>query len=40
MPAPRELPVYDTAVLYVFSNEGELLTAREFPIDISPSAPE
>ena len=40
MPAPRDLPVYDAAILYVFSNEGELLTAREFPVDISPSAPE
>jgi hypothetical protein len=40
MPAPRDLPVYDTAILYVFSNEGELLTAREFSVDISPSAPE
>jgi len=40
MPAPRGLPAYDTAILYVFSSEGELLTAREFPVDISPSAPE
>ena len=40
MPAPRDLPAYDAAILYVFSNEGELLTAREFPVDISPSAPE
>ena len=40
MPAPRDLPAYDAAILYVFSSEGQLLTAREFPIDISPSAPE
>jgi hypothetical protein len=40
MPAPRDLPAYDAAILYLFSNEGELLTAREFPVDISPSAPE
>ena len=40
MPAPRNLPAYDAAILYVFSNEGELLTAREFPVDISPFAPE
>lgn len=40
MPAPRDLPAYDAAILYVFSNEGELLTAREFAVDISPSAPE
>lgn len=40
MPAPRDLPAYDAAVLYVFSKEGELLTALEFPVDISPSAPE
>jgi hypothetical protein len=40
MSAPRDLPVYDAAVLYVFSNEGELLTAREFSVDSSPSAPE
>jgi hypothetical protein len=40
MPAPRDLPAYDAAILYVFSSEGELLTAREFPVDISPSAPE
>jgi len=40
MPAHRDLPVYDAAILYVFSNKGELLTAREFSVDISPSAPE
>jgi len=40
MPAPRDLPAYDAAILYLFSNEGELLTAREFPVDINPSAPE
>jgi hypothetical protein len=40
MPAPRDLPAYDAAILYVFSNAGELLTAREFLVDISPSAPE
>jgi hypothetical protein len=40
MPAPRDLPAYDAAILYLFSSEGELLTAREFPVDISPSAPE
>jgi len=40
MPAPRDLPAYDAAILYVFSNKGELLTAREFSVDISPSAPE
>ena len=40
MPAPRELPAYDAAILYVFSNKGELLTAREFSVDSSPSAPE
>jgi len=40
MPAPRDLPDYDAAVVYVFSSEGELLTAREFPVDISPSVPE
>jgi hypothetical protein len=39
-PAPRDLPAYDAAILYVFSNAGELLTAREFPVDISPSVPE
>jgi hypothetical protein len=38
MPAPRDLPAYDAAILYVFSNAGELLTAREFSVDISPSA--
>ncbi|MBI5580924.1 MAG: hypothetical protein HY895_17375 [Deltaproteobacteria bacterium] len=38
--APRNLLAYDAAVLYVFSNEGELLTAREFSVDISSSAPE
>lgn len=38
MPAPKNLPAYDSAILYVFSNEGELLTAREFPVDLSPSA--
>jgi len=40
MPAPRDLPAYDAAILYLFSSAGELLTAREFPVDISPSAPE
>jgi len=40
MPAPKDLPAYDAAILYVFSNTGELLTAREFSVDISPSAPE
>jgi hypothetical protein len=40
MRAPRDLPAYDAAIFYVFSNEGELLTAREFPVDISPSVPE
>ena len=40
MPAPKNLPAYDSAILYVFSNEGELLTAREFPVDLSPSAPQ
>jgi len=40
MPAPKDLPAYDAAILYVFSNAGELLTAREFSVDISPSAPE
>jgi hypothetical protein len=40
MPAPKNLPAYDSAILYVFSNEGELLTAREFPVDIRPFAPE
>jgi hypothetical protein len=40
MPAPRDLPAYDAVILYVFSNEGELLTAREFAVDISRSAPE
>jgi hypothetical protein len=40
MSAPRDLPAYDAAILYVFSNAGELLTAREFSVDISPSAPE
>jgi hypothetical protein len=40
MPAPRDLPAYDAAILYLFSRAGELLTAREFPVDISPSASE
>ena len=40
MPAPKDLPAYDAAILYLFSSAGELLTAREFPVDISPSAPE
>jgi hypothetical protein len=40
MPAPKDLPAYDAAILYVFSNEGELLIAREFSVDISPSASE
>lgn len=40
MPAPKDLPAYDAAILYVFSTAGELLTAREFSVDISPSAPE
>jgi hypothetical protein len=40
MPAPKDLPAYDAAILYVFSSEGELLIAREFPVDISPAAPE
>ena len=40
MPAPRDLPAYDAAILYLFSSAGELLTAREFPVDLSPSAPE
>jgi hypothetical protein len=40
MPARKNMPAYDSAILYVFSNEGELLTAREFPVDLSPSAPQ
>jgi hypothetical protein len=40
MHAPRDLPAYDAAIFYVFSSEGELLTAREFPVDISPSVTE
>ena len=40
MPAPRNMPAYDAAILYLFSSAGELLTAREFPVDLGPSAPE
>lgn len=30
--APRPLPAYTRAVLYVFSSEGQLLLARDYPI--------
>lgn len=33
-PAPKSLPAYDAAVLYVFSKEGNLLFVKEFAADI------
>jgi hypothetical protein len=37
MPAPKALPAFTTAVLYVFSKEGQLLLAQDFAVDIQPS---
>lgn len=35
LPAPKHLPAYTRAVLYVFSNEGQLLLARDYPVALS-----
>ncbi len=37
MPAPPSLPAYTQAVMYVFSNEGQLLVARDYSVDLKPS---
>jgi hypothetical protein len=37
-PAPKELPHFDAAVVYVFSNAGELLFAQDFEVDIRQAA--
>jgi hypothetical protein len=37
MQAPRPLPAFTRAVLYVFSSEGQLLLARDFPVSLSPA---
>jgi len=38
MPAPASFPAFTRAVVYVFSNEGQLLMARDYDIDVKPSA--
>ncbi len=35
LPAPKHLPACTRAVLYVFSNEGQLLLARDYPVVLS-----
>lgn len=35
LPVPKHLPAYTRAVLYVFSNEGQLLLARDYPVALS-----
>jgi cell division protein FtsB len=37
IPAPASLPAYTQAVVYVFSNEGQLLTARDYGVELKPS---
>ena len=37
MTAPRPLPDFTRAVLYVFSNDGRLLSARDYPVGLSPA---
>jgi hypothetical protein len=37
MPVPKPLPGFTTAVLYVFSREGQLVLAREYAVRLQPS---
>jgi hypothetical protein len=37
MPAPKVVPAFTKAVLYVFSNEGQLLFANDYAVHIQPS---
>jgi hypothetical protein len=37
MPVPKAFPGFTTAILYVFSKEGQLLLAQDFAVDIHPS---
>jgi hypothetical protein len=36
LPAPAAMPAFTQAVLYVFSQDGQLLMARDFDVDIKP----
>ena len=37
MPAPKSFPIFTSAVVYVFSPEGQLLLARDYPVHLQPS---
>jgi hypothetical protein len=37
MPAPKSFPTFTTAVVYVFSPEGQLLLARDYAVHLQPS---
>jgi len=37
LPVPKPAPGYTTAVLYVFSHEGQLIVAREYAVTLQPS---
>lgn len=36
MPAPKSFPTFTTAVVYVFSHEGQLLLARDYAVHLQP----
>jgi len=37
MPAPKSFPTFTTAVVYVFSSDGQLLLARDYAVHLQPS---
>ncbi|MCU0603668.1 MAG: hypothetical protein MUC33_13525 [Desulfobacterales bacterium] len=37
LPVPKSIPGFTTAVLYVFSHEGQLMLAREYAVALQPS---
>jgi hypothetical protein len=37
MPAPKSFPAFTTAVVYVFSREGQLMLARDYDVHLQPS---
>lgn len=37
MPAPASFPAFSRVVLYVFSHEGQLLTAKDYSVDVRPA---
>jgi hypothetical protein len=36
MPAPKSFPAFTTAVVYVFSPDGQLLLARDYAVQLQP----